>query len=150
VAKLKKKRIGRPTKPPKEGQRVPLGLRVTAAVKRGLEAAAIKSGRSISQEAELRLEHSLDMRRHLVMAQGNVWSPVAFLDDSMMVPLGDDPRDFPVPPGDPPHEEHWVQLRASPEDLKRLRNYFAGAPYPWTHSNAEIAAAGEGKIKRGK
>jgi hypothetical protein len=149
--------MGRPTKPPKEGERVPLGLRVTAAVKRGLEAAAIKSGRSISQEAELRLEHSLDMRRHLVMAQGNVWSPVFFGgDDRMMVGLGDDPRDFPVPPGDPPHEEHWVEFRVEPEDLKRLRNYFGGARYPWLRSNAEIAAAGErwlemqDEIKRGK
>jgi hypothetical protein len=54
------KRIGRPTKPPVEGERVPLGLRVTAAAKRKLEEAAIKSGRSISQEAELRIERSFD------------------------------------------------------------------------------------------
>jgi hypothetical protein len=142
----KKKRIGRPTKPPKEGERVSLGLRVTAAVKRSLEAAAIKNGRSISQEAELRLEHSLDMRRHLVMAQGNVWSPVLFAGDSMHVFLGDDPRDYPVPPVDPPHEEHVVELRTTrPDDLKLLRNYFGGAPHPWTRSNAEIAAAKRGK-----
>jgi hypothetical protein len=57
------KRIGRPTKPPVEGERVPLGLRVTAEAKRKLEEAAIKSGRSISQEAELRIERSFDEDR---------------------------------------------------------------------------------------
>jgi hypothetical protein len=57
------KRIGRPTKPPVEGERVPLGLRVTAEAKRKLEEAAIKSGRSISQEAELRIERSFDDER---------------------------------------------------------------------------------------
>jgi hypothetical protein len=67
------------------------------------------------------------------MAQGNVWSPVFFFgDDTMHIYLGDDPRDFPVPPGEPPHEEHLVELKTNPEDLKRLRNYFSGAPYPWT------------------
>jgi hypothetical protein len=55
------KRMGRPTKAPVEGERVPLGLRVTAEAKRKLAAAAIKSGRSISQEAELRIERSFQM-----------------------------------------------------------------------------------------
>jgi TraY domain len=54
------KRIGRPTKPPTEGERVSLGLRVTADVKRKLDEAAAKSGRSQSQEAELRLERSFE------------------------------------------------------------------------------------------
>jgi hypothetical protein len=52
-------KIGRPTKPPKRGaRRVSLGLRVTADVKRQLDAIADKHGRSQSQEAEQRLEQS--------------------------------------------------------------------------------------------
>ena len=55
-----KKRIGRPTKPPNPGERVTLGLRVTAELKNRIEAAANEKGRSLSQEAEFRLERSLD------------------------------------------------------------------------------------------
>ena len=55
----RKKRIGRPTKPGTAGQRNPLGLRVTAETKRKLEAAALKSGRSQSQEAEFLIEKAL-------------------------------------------------------------------------------------------
>ncbi len=52
---------GRPTKAPKRGEtRVSLGLRVTAEVKRRLDAAAKKTGRSQSQEAEFRLERSFE------------------------------------------------------------------------------------------
>ena len=99
----------------------------------------IRSGRSISQEAELRLELSLDMRRHLTLVKGNVWSPIFFHgNESMLVPLGNDPRDFPVPEGDPPHEEHWITLKAErPDDLKLLRNYFGGLPYPWTQDETK-------------
>jgi hypothetical protein len=56
-----KRRPGRPTKPPTLGERVMLGLRVTPAMKLKLEAAAIESGRSISQECELRLEQSFSL-----------------------------------------------------------------------------------------
>ena len=55
-----RKRMGRPMKPPTEGERVALGLRVTAEMKRKIEAAALESGRSISAEAELRLEQSFE------------------------------------------------------------------------------------------
>jgi predicted transcriptional regulator len=47
---------GRPT----VGERVPLGLRVTPELKQRLDAAAELSGRSQSQEAEFRIEHSFD------------------------------------------------------------------------------------------
>jgi uncharacterized protein (DUF1778 family) len=47
---------GRPT----VGERVSLGLRVTPEMKRQLDTAAEQSGRSQSQEAELRLEHTFD------------------------------------------------------------------------------------------
>jgi TraY domain len=50
------KRRGRPS----VGERVPLGLRVTPEMKRRLDEAAKRSGRSQSQEAEFRLERSFD------------------------------------------------------------------------------------------
>ena len=75
VKPAKTKRIGRPTKRPKPGERVPLGLRVTPEMKKRLEKAAIRNGRSISQEVELRLERSLDLSRHLIMAHDDRWSP---------------------------------------------------------------------------
>ncbi len=55
----RKKRIGRPTKPGTAGQRNSLGLRVTAEIKRKIEAGALKSGRSQSQEAEFLIEQAL-------------------------------------------------------------------------------------------
>lgn len=55
-------KVGRPTKAPKHGaRRVSLGLRVTPDVKRQLDAAADKNGRSQSQEAEFRLERSFEI-----------------------------------------------------------------------------------------
>ena len=52
------KRLGRPKRKPMPGARVSLGLRVTAETKQRLDAAAEQSGRSQSQEAELRLEQT--------------------------------------------------------------------------------------------
>ena len=143
----KQKRIGRPTKPPKPGERVPLGLRVTPEMKERLEAAAIKNGRSLSQEAELRLERSLAMQRHLIIAWGDFWSPVVVHNSELLIPIGDDPRYYPVPP---------EVLKISDDDLERLRNYFGGTPRPYTHTEEEIMAEGEhwlemqDEIRRGK
>ena len=53
-----KRKIGRPGRKPNEGERVGLSLRVTPETKRTLDAAAEKAGRSLSQEAEYRLERS--------------------------------------------------------------------------------------------
>jgi hypothetical protein len=53
-------RRGRPTKQPKSGEKASLGLKVTAEIKRRLEASARLSGRTQSQEAEWRLERSFD------------------------------------------------------------------------------------------
>jgi hypothetical protein len=50
--------MGRPTKTPKAGERVSLGLRVTADIKKKLDKAAERASRSQSQEAERRLERS--------------------------------------------------------------------------------------------
>lgn len=55
------KRVGRPTKAPTDGNRVSLGLRVTAEMKRRLDAAALKNSRSQSQEAEMRLARSFGL-----------------------------------------------------------------------------------------
>jgi hypothetical protein len=53
-------RIGRPTKPAPAGERIPIGLRVTSEMKTRLDTVAQQSGRSFSQEVELRLERSLE------------------------------------------------------------------------------------------
>ena len=59
------KRIGRPTKAPVKGKRVSLGLKVTAEVKRHIDAAAKASGRTQSQEAEILIEKALAYDRML-------------------------------------------------------------------------------------
>jgi hypothetical protein len=55
---MEPKRIGRPLKPVGKTKRVSLGLRVIADIKTRLDKAAVKNGRSQSQEAETRLEQS--------------------------------------------------------------------------------------------
>ena len=55
-----KKLRGPPKREFKEGERVALSLRMTPALKRRLDAAAERGGRSQSQEAEFRLERSFD------------------------------------------------------------------------------------------
>ena len=51
-----KKRIGRPFVEPKDGKRAPLGLKITAAMKRRIDAEAKATGRTQSMAAELMLE----------------------------------------------------------------------------------------------
>ena len=65
TAKPKKKR-GRPPLPPTEGKREVITLRVTGELRRRLNSAALETGRSMSQEAELRIEWSFqrDDDRH--------------------------------------------------------------------------------------
>jgi hypothetical protein len=53
-----KKRLGRPPKVPRPGERVALGLKVTAEIKQRLDKAARKSGRTQSQQAELMIERA--------------------------------------------------------------------------------------------
>jgi hypothetical protein len=53
-----RKRIGRPTKKPKPGKRVSLGLKVNSEIKMRLDDVAAANGRTQSQEAELRLERT--------------------------------------------------------------------------------------------
>ena len=129
-------------------KRHPLNMRTTKALRTRLERAAKKSGRSLAQEVERRLERSLDFDNQLIMARGDIWSPLLFAKGDIWLVLGDDPRDDP--------EEHVVVLTVEENDLKRLKNYFGGAPYPWDYSKAEIKEAGSRyieqliDIKRGK
>jgi hypothetical protein len=58
---MRGRKIGAPPKrDPEPGERFQIGVRVTPELKRRLDAAAEQSGRSQSQEAELRLERSFD------------------------------------------------------------------------------------------
>jgi hypothetical protein len=52
------KRLGRPPKEPEPGQRVSLGLKVTAEIKQRLDEQARKTGRTQSQQAELMIERA--------------------------------------------------------------------------------------------
>jgi hypothetical protein len=130
-------------------KRYPLNMRTTKSLRQRLERAAKKSGRSLAQEVERRLERSLDIEQHLVVTRGGHWSPLLVHKDELWLILGDDPRDF-------LDEERPVVLKIDSEDLKRFRNYFGGAPYPYDYSNEEIEAAGDSwvqmqsDIKRGK
>ena len=128
---LRRSGIGGAMRKKADIKRHPLNMRTTKDVRTRLERAAASSGRSLAQEVERRLERSLDFDRHLVVAQGDRWSPVLIHKGQLLVGIGDDPRDFPVAPGDSPHEEHVVILKISPPDLTRFLNYFSGAPYPW-------------------
>jgi hypothetical protein len=124
------KRMGRPTKAPVAGERVSLGLRVTAAVKSRLERAAVKSGRSLSQEAEWRLESSLESDRNLILRQGATWSPVLFRGSEMLVYVGD---------------EEVVALQIHPDDRRRMLDYFR-EQYPEEereYLDEEVEEAGE-------
>jgi len=151
-----KKRIGRPTKKPSPGERVPLGLRVTPEMKERLERAATRNGRSISQEAEMLIERSLGFAGHLIIAHGEMWAPILVGRGDLLIGLGYDPRDYPVPPGAPPHQETFIRMKIEPEDLRRLGNYLGGAPWPYDMSNEEIEEQGESwlslqtDIRRGK
>ena len=60
MAPRKKSFGGRPKRKPSPGERVHLGFRVTPDLKQHVERAADRSGRSISQEAEMRLERSFE------------------------------------------------------------------------------------------
>lgn len=71
-----KKRGGRPTTKPIEGQKATLGIRASADLKTSLNESAKRNGRSLSQEAELRLEQSFRneglLEEALGMAYGRI------------------------------------------------------------------------------
>ncbi len=55
-----KRKVGRPTTTAKPGKKATLGIRATANLKRRLVSEADRNDRSLSQEAELRLERSFE------------------------------------------------------------------------------------------
>jgi hypothetical protein len=60
------KKRGRPRKAPKPGTRVSLGLKVTPEIKNKLDENAQASGRTQSQEAEVRIERSFERENLLI------------------------------------------------------------------------------------
>src|SRR5438874_8943333 len=54
---------GRSSTPAKEGEKATLGIRASASLKRALDLHAKENGRSLSAEAELRLERSFEHQR---------------------------------------------------------------------------------------
>jgi hypothetical protein len=112
---MAKKRVGRPVVEAEPGERAGLSLRVTPEVKKRLELAAEKHGRSLSQEAEFRLERSLYIEQHMMLTHGDGWAPVAALGLGGLLIMLDD---------------GVVALKVNKEDLKRLRDFFRGAPHP--------------------
>jgi hypothetical protein len=131
----KVRRVGRPTKRPRPGDRVKLGLRVTAQTKLRLDAAAEKNGRSQSQEAEFRLDASFDI-------EGPFGGPA--VSPLVMLLVGNFIHGGRTAAGGAP--EHWTQNRdallaagaavlktlltivpnATPDDLKFMTESAAG------------------------
>jgi TraY domain len=64
---MKAGKPGRPVKAPIEGERIMIGVRVTPEMKNKLMEAAEASGRSLSQEAEIRLQQSLDVEAQVML-----------------------------------------------------------------------------------
>jgi hypothetical protein len=60
---MEKKRRGRPARSPEPGERVPMSFRVTPAFKARLDLAAARTGKSVAQEVEQRLEASFEDER---------------------------------------------------------------------------------------
>ena len=58
------KRMGRPPKPAAPGQMAPLSIRITAALKTKVQAAAEANGRSFGAEVESQLDRGFVDRRH--------------------------------------------------------------------------------------
>jgi TraY domain len=88
------KRTGRPIKPAQAGERASLGLKVTADIKGRLDAAAQASGRTQSQEAELRLERSFTMQDQIwEMFGGRAAFNAALLMSSSFAHVGNQEAD---------------------------------------------------------
>ena len=65
VTEKPRRKRGRPALLPTEGKREVISLRVTGELRQRLEAAASETGRSMSQEAELRIERSFQREDNL-------------------------------------------------------------------------------------
>ena len=93
------------------GERAGLSLRVTPVVKKRLERAAEKNGRSLSQEAELRLERSFERETRLTLAKGDAWAPILVHTWGLEVWTGEG-------------KYQVVNLKISPDDLGFFLKYF--------------------------
>jgi hypothetical protein len=82
-------------------------------MKDALLAAAERSGRSLSQEVELRIHQSLESEGHLILTRGGeAWAPAFFEGRELRLLLGDEsPADV-------------IVLRVNAADVQRLRGYF--------------------------
>jgi len=67
IKRLPRRKIGRPYAGVREGEKSVLTLRVTPQTKERLVAACLSTGRNLSQEAEHRLQASLDEDRLAVV-----------------------------------------------------------------------------------
>jgi hypothetical protein len=96
---LRRRYGGRPGRKPKAGERVHLGIRVTPEMKGRLEATASSSGRSQSQEAEMRLARSFDrqdlLSEVLTLAYGREVAGMLMMLGQVLV---DTPKFFEPPP----------------------------------------------------
>ncbi len=148
------KRGGPPKRRPKDGERVALSLRMTPALKRRLDAAAEKGGRSLSQEAEVRLERSFDhqdlLSEVLTIAYGKELAGILmFLGGTMLFTdsyyQAESNRDRPNPRASykgawAPSPDGYDQcVQAALAVLEALRP--AGAPNTTSAAGIEVASA---------
>ena len=103
-------RLGRPLKEAAEGHRVMLGLRVSADVKNKLDEAARKSGRSQSQEAEIRLQKSFDAEELATMIFQRDENLVKYIRDMWVNEM----RKLTV--GDPEWKQHYADYTPEQPD----------------------------------
>lgn len=82
---------GRPKKVPKEGERVALSIRMTPELKRKLDEAAERGGRSLTQEAEFRLARSFDREGLLLevmsLSYGDELAGILYMLGEVMLPV---------------------------------------------------------------
>jgi len=114
---------------PKDQKRLPLSIRITPALRARLLSAAAANGRSVTQEAELRLEQSVDQERSLIDAlELGFGRQVA----GLMLAIGYLIKD--VPPARRPGDIGWLSnpevLRAIVESINLLLQAIDPNPHP--------------------
>jgi len=128
-----------------QGERVPLGLRVTADIKNALDAAASQSGWPQSQEAEWRLANALESDKHLLLIQETRATPIVFHDESMWIPLETVTYGEAAKSISDALRDECVAVPISSEDRARIVHYFDKQwPVPKREFlEEEIEAAGD-------
>ena len=74
----------------KPDKRVHTGFRPKAELKRRLDASAVASNCSLSEEIEGRLERSFGLWGQMTLCLGDQWSPVQLHRDELLIGVGDD------------------------------------------------------------